>query len=186
MEKISNLIGVNLKTLRKTRGISLDKVSEITGVSKAMLGQIERGESNPTVAILWKIATGLNISFSSFLKDTYEQHDLSFIPFKEINPIIENKGKMKIYPLFFFDSRTGFEIFTIELEPECNHCSEPHDEGVEEYIIVCEGSLDVVIDESIYRLNEGDAFRFHANKKHTYRNYSDRRARFQNTIYYLL
>lgn len=186
MGNILNLIGINLKNNRKARGISLDRVSEITGVSKAMLGQIERGESNPSVAILWKIATGLNVSFSSFLKDTQKQQDLSFIPFKEINPVIENQGSMKIYPLFFFDRRTGIEIFTIELEPNCDHCSEPHDEGVEEYIIVCEGTLEVVIDEIIYRLDEGDALRFHANKKHTYRNFSDRCARFQNTIYYLL
>lgn len=52
-----------LKALRQARGWSLSKLAEETGVSKAMLGQIERNESSPTVSTLWKIATGLNVPF---------------------------------------------------------------------------------------------------------------------------
>lgn len=66
MEKINQIIGENLKKARYDRELSLDKTSNLTGVSKAMLGQIERGESNPTVATLWKITNGLEITFSSF------------------------------------------------------------------------------------------------------------------------
>ncbi|MEZ8384857.1 helix-turn-helix domain-containing protein, partial [Vibrio splendidus] len=47
-------VGVNLKRLRQEKGWSLDKTAKETGVSKAMLGQIERGESSPTVAKLWQ------------------------------------------------------------------------------------------------------------------------------------
>lgn len=57
MEKINTIISNNIKMIRKKRKMSLDNLSEITGVSKSMLGQIERGESNPTIAVLWKIAT---------------------------------------------------------------------------------------------------------------------------------
>ncbi|MBS0638148.1 MAG: helix-turn-helix transcriptional regulator, partial [Verrucomicrobia bacterium] len=58
-----------LKALRKERGWSLDKTASETGVSKAMLGQIEREESSPTIATLWKIANGFNIPFSTFIVD---------------------------------------------------------------------------------------------------------------------
>ena len=64
---ISKSIAQHLQSVRKGRGLSLDKTAKLTGVSKAMLGQIERGESSPTIATLWKIATGLECSFSSFL-----------------------------------------------------------------------------------------------------------------------
>src|SRR6476659_6616138 len=63
-------IARTLKALRQERGWSLDKTAEETGVSKAMLGQIEREESSPTIATLWKIASGFNVSFSSFIEDT--------------------------------------------------------------------------------------------------------------------
>lgn len=60
-------VGVNLKRLRQEKGWSLDKTAKETGVSKAMLGQIERGESSPTVAKLWQIASGFEVSLSSFI-----------------------------------------------------------------------------------------------------------------------
>ena len=53
-------IGPKLKKVRFDRGLTLDNVAEMTGVSKTMLGQIERGESSPTVATLWKLAGGLH------------------------------------------------------------------------------------------------------------------------------
>lgn len=68
-DDIRSAIADRLKTCRKEREISLDKAALLTGVSKAMLGQIERRESAPTIATLWKIASGLNLSFSSFFTD---------------------------------------------------------------------------------------------------------------------
>ena len=52
-------IGEKLKSIRMARTLSLDDTAVLTGVSKPMLGQIERGQSVPTVTTLWKIATGL-------------------------------------------------------------------------------------------------------------------------------
>ena len=52
MDAMSSMISANLKRIRKEKKLSLDAVSEMTGVSKSMLGQIERGESSPTVATL--------------------------------------------------------------------------------------------------------------------------------------
>ena len=53
MKNIYKHISLTLKELRRKKGWSLDKAAEKTGVSKAMLGQIERGESSPTIATLW-------------------------------------------------------------------------------------------------------------------------------------
>jgi transcriptional regulator with XRE-family HTH domain len=184
MKEINSIIGHNLKKIRKDKELSLDKVTEMTGVSKAMLGQIERGESNPTVATLWKIATGLKVSFSSFLEENHNGRELSLVSYAEIDPIIEEEGKMIIYPLFFFDANRGFEIFTIQLNPGCNHVSEPHDNGIEEYIIVREGTVEITVDENTYKLEKGDAIRFYANKKHIYRNMSGKQAYIENIIYY--
>ncbi|WP_370205990.1 helix-turn-helix domain-containing protein, partial [Pararhodobacter marinus] len=54
-----DLVGANLRRARGAAGLSLAQVSALTGVSKAMLGQIERGESSPTLATLWKLCKGL-------------------------------------------------------------------------------------------------------------------------------
>lgn len=177
-------IGKNLNNARKRRGLSLDKVSELTGVSKAMLGQIERGESTPTINVLWKIATGLKVSFSSLLANREEDKETLLIQYSETTPIIEEHGQMRIFPQFIFDSNRGFEVFIIELEPSCCHRSDPHDEGVEEYISLIEGVLEVTIGEDVYVLNKGDAIRYLANKEHIYRNLTDKQISFHHIIYY--
>ena len=60
-------IGTTVRAERARLGISLDEAAARTGVSKAMLGQIERGESSPTLSTMWKISAGLRIPISAFL-----------------------------------------------------------------------------------------------------------------------
>ena len=68
MEEISLRLGERLKAIRKSRMLTLDEAASLTGVSKPMLGQIERGQSSPTINTLWKISTGLKIPLSFFYK----------------------------------------------------------------------------------------------------------------------
>lgn len=182
MKNLNLVIGNKLKDIRNKRNLSLDEVTKLTGVSKAMLGQIERGQSNPTVSTLWKIATGLKVSFSLFIDE--KQEDLKVIDQNDITPIIEDNNKMRLYPIFPFDANKGFEIFTIELEPGCNHISTPHNDGVEEYIIVTEGQIEINVNEQKFILLKGNSIRFMANTPHTYKNVNQDKSVFQNIILY--
>ncbi|OOM15736.1 helix-turn-helix domain-containing protein [Clostridium saccharobutylicum] len=183
MKDLNLIIGNKLKEIRNKRDLSLDEVSKLTGVSKAMLGQIERGQSNPTVSTLWKIATGLKVSFSLFIDEN--QDDLKVINQNNIDPIIEDDNRMKLYPIFPFDVKSGVEIFTIELESNCDHISTPHNDGVEEYIIVTEGEIEMDINNRKFVLQKGNSIRFMANQPHSYMNTSQDKAVFQNIIRYL-
>ena len=60
-------LGRNLRRLRTSRGVSLERFSKACGVSRGMLGQIETGKSMPTIGVLWKIATALDIPFAQLL-----------------------------------------------------------------------------------------------------------------------
>ena len=61
MDYLSHNVAVNLKRIRQSKGMSLDQVSEQTGVSKSMLAQIEKGNANPSLGVLGKITSGLRI-----------------------------------------------------------------------------------------------------------------------------
>ncbi|MBN6188308.1 helix-turn-helix transcriptional regulator [Aneurinibacillus sp. BA2021] len=182
MEKIHIKIGRNLQRLRKARGLSLDKTAEITGVSKAMLGQIERGESNPTVTTVWKIASGLRVSFSSLIEE--ESEAVSVIKRNEITPITEDGGRYQVYPLFPYDQEKRFEIYTVVLAPGCVHHSEAHTAGVQEYLTVEEGTLRLILQDTEYRIVKGNAIRFAADAPHTYENASDTEVRLHMLLYY--
>jgi len=149
MKDFDLIIGKNLNNIRKQKNLSLDKVAKLTGVSKGMLAQIEKGISNPTITTLWKIATGLNTSFSYFMEE--KCREILYVSYDDIKPIIDLDEKMRAYPLFPYDNSRKFEVFTIELEPGCNHQSLPHNEGTEESIIVTDGEMETCSNPLTFR-----------------------------------
>lgn len=182
MENLNILIGQRLNRLRKEKNLSLEELSSQTGVSKAMLSQIENGKSNPTVSTLWKISTTLKVSFSFFIEG--EDEELTIVDEKNISPILENNNLMRLYPIFPFDNHKNFEILTIELESGCNHISQPHNLGVEEYIIVDYGILELSVENKTFILTKGQSIKFSANRVHIYKNTHHTTTRFHNLIFY--
>ncbi|MFF2091363.1 helix-turn-helix domain-containing protein [Paenibacillus sp. NPDC058174] len=182
MHPINISISKNVLRIRKDRKLSLDQAAELTGVSKAMLGQIERGETNPTITTLWKIANGLRVSFSSLLKD--QSTPVTLIAKENVEALSENEGKYRVYPLFPFDPKKQFEIYALEIDPQCSHESEPHHEGVEEYLSVSEGTLELLIEDELFVVNEDSTIHFQADKPHTYRNSGNTTVKCMLTIHY--
>ena len=178
---VREAIANNLAKIRKSRGLSLDNVSELTGVSKAMLAQIENGKSNPTVTTLWKIANGLQVSFSGFLKEN-DKHQIEKINVNELNPVIDDDGNYSVYSVFPFHPEKKFEIFTVDLKPGFSHISEKH--IGEEYVLIKRGTLTLDIQGEKFDLHPDEAIKFNANTDHMYINSSDELVRFYNIIYY--
>nr|WP_133139550.1 XRE family transcriptional regulator [Legionella genomosp. 1] len=183
MDELNQRIGIRLRELRQHYGWSLDKAAQETTVSKAMLGQIERFESSPTVATLWKIASGFRVSFSSFLEEPAEESAKLFL--EGSTSAWEHSDELiKVTPLFPFDRHLHVEIFKIELLPGCEQHSGGHEPGVVEHVIVIDGALDVLIDQQWKQLTKGEAIRFAADHAHGYRNLSDETVYFHNIIHY--
>ncbi len=175
-------IGSVLKRVRFEKGMTLEETSNLTGVSKAMLGQIERGESIPTISTLWKISTGLRISFSELLGS--ETNNFEVIPIHDMEPIYESDGKMILYNVFPFDPMAGFEYFYIKLIPGAKHVSTPHKNSREEYIVVTKGTLELTVDNQIFELKAPSSLKFKSNKNHTYSNPYETEVIFQNIVRY--
>ena len=182
MEAMNLKIGDKLKNLRSALAMSLDDVSALTGVSKPMLGQIERGQSIPTVTTLWKIATGLKKPLSFFLERS--QAEYTVVSMEQANVILGDNGKMRAYPLFTYDPVRSVETFYIEFDPACCHFSDKHNDGVEEHIFVLCGALRLVLGDKTVDVSEKQAIRFRADIPHTYQNVSGRECAVYNTIFY--
>jgi len=184
MKKTAQHIAHTLKKLRQERSWSLDKTAEETGVSKAMLGQIEREESSPTIATLWKIASGFHTSFSSFLEDQSLSKRKTLYRSQIPQNMHEKNKKMRVTSLFPFDKQLNCEIFMIELLPTCEHLSDAHEPGVIEHIIIIEGSMEILLKKKWKTLHTGDGLRFSADQSHGYRNLTSKPMRFYNIIHY--
>lgn len=167
-EQLNALIGQRLRHIRINKGLSLDRVSELTGVSKPMLGQIERAQSNPTVSTLWKIAEGLRVPFSAFIEEKSEA--IKLVKEKDITPINENDDRFNVYPIFPTEDGKSFEIHFVKVKPGCSYSSGPHPIGVEEYLWITEGSLVVSCLNQTHTLNKSEGIRFQADTLHHYAN----------------
>ncbi len=179
---LNMIIGAKLKQIRINRNLSLEETAALTGVSKPMLGQIERGQSIPTITTLWKIANGLKTPLSSFLENTQTDYQLSDI--KDKMPIEEENGAMRAYTLFSYDPIRSTEIFLIEFDVECCHSSEKHNDGVEEYILTISGELTMILNGEKVVVSQGQSLRFRADIPHCYHNHSDQPCSVYNVIFY--
>ncbi|BCD23366.1 transcriptional regulator [Bacillus cereus] len=182
MEEIQLILAKNLKTIREKEKLSLEKVAQLTGVSKTMIGQIERGESSPTLTTIWKIANGLKVSFTSLINNP--QPDTKVVLRSDVQALLEDNGRYKVYPSFPFQDNRNFEIYTVEIETEGKLSSEGHKEGTEEFITVFEGELTIEINDCQYKLNSGDSIRFKADRPHSYHNFGRTLTRLSMTIHY--
>ncbi len=184
MEKIalSKRIGERLSVLRGERRLSLEQLSRITGVSKPMLGQIERGQSNPTVSTLWRIAEGLGVSFTSFIEE--EEPGVHVVKKNDIQPLKESKDLYEVWPVFPMSQGVPLEVYTITLHPECRYESKAHPKGVREYLWCTKGSCRLSTAQGVYSINECEGISFRADETHIYENIKNVEAELVMVIYY--
>ncbi|HWR22028.1 MAG TPA: XRE family transcriptional regulator [Feifaniaceae bacterium] len=179
---VTGTVANNLKTLREERRLSLDAVAKLSGVSKSMIGQIERGEVNPTISVLWKIANGLKISFSALLEKPAQQ--MQVIKAGAVRPMVECGGGFINHPLFPFDERTCFETYRLEIFPDVLFETEAHLSGTEEYLTVFSGSVQLTADGVSCTLLAGDSVRFRGDVPHSYENAGENKAEVFLVIHY--
>ena len=67
--ELNRAVAGNIRRIRKSKKLSLEQTAVLSGVSRSMLGQIERGEANPSVAILGKIAQALKVPAEVLLEN---------------------------------------------------------------------------------------------------------------------
>ena len=179
---INNAVSQNMKQIRERKKLTLDAAAKATGVSRSMLAQIEKGDANPTISVLWKIANGYKVSFTSLIEQGAEP--ATVIRADAVQPIIEDGGKYINYPAFIFDEQRSFETYRILIAPGGSLQAEPHLEGTEEYITVFAGGVHIEAADKEFCLKQGDSIRFMADVPHSYRNTGDAECQLSMLLYY--
>ena len=183
MEQSANPVSDNLKNIREGRNLSLDKLSEMTGVSKSMLRQIEIGQSNPTIAMIWKIANGLRIPFTALLRD--QPQEILLRQFKQAEPLRGETEGYRLYPLIVFDPERAFEVYYVEIDPGTVLDAEPHQGNAEEHVFVFQGQIEITIGNESFPVRRESFISFQANQPHRYENTGEDRVAALMLISYL-
>lgn len=154
-------VAENMRRARLAKGMSLRELSARTGLSTALLSQMERVTANPTVAALTRVAAALDLTFA----------DLTRAPLLEAEiiravdaPGDAPSGRM----LFAMMERRRFDISEGVLPPNTAGVFSDHGRGSIEHGYVVSGEVTLQLGDATHRLGAGDAVRFASSVPHAY------------------
>ncbi len=166
--EITTRLANRLKEERATKGLSLDALAKLSGVSRSMLSQIERGESSPTVASLWNLTRALNVDFSTLLDQESEpEHPIKEIVSSDQTPEIRNRAAGCIVRILSApDEVGGTEVYDISFQSGAKLESSPHKKGCIEHLTVLEGKLEIASGGEEAEVSTGDTIRYAGDVEH--------------------
>lgn len=176
VQDLTPLLGQNLRRLRTGRRLSLDRLSELSGVSRAMLSQVELGNSTPTINVLWKIASALELPFAALIAENRHE-PLTVLRVKTSKVLSSHDGLFRSRALFPFEGQRRVEFYELLLAPRTVERASAHAPGTVENLVVAAGALEISVAGRDVQLGVGDAVVFRGDEPHTYRNPSDEEAR---------
>jgi transcriptional regulator with XRE-family HTH domain len=166
---LAPIVGRNLRRLRTQRGLSLERLAKASGVSRAMLGQIELGQSAPTINVIWKIARALGIPFSALISTT-AQSGTRLMRATQSKRLASHDGSFSSRALFPFDEPRRVEFYELRLAAHAEERADAHSPGTMENLVVTAGSVEIDRGDEHHVLGTGDAILFEADVAHVYRN----------------
>lgn len=164
-------VGATLQRLRLARGLTLEDLSRIAGVSKSMLSQIEREKANPTIAITWRLANALGVAIGELLdseaKDVetirlLEAHETPTLPGNHAGYVLRILGPMEL--------AGKYEWYELTLAPGGELVSQPHDPGTNEHLTLLHGAMEIEVGQSVKKVKMGATARYPADQAHAIRN----------------
>lgn len=166
-------IGKKIAAYRRKHDLTIRQLAEETGLSSALLSQLERGLGNPTLYALKTLADTLGIPLAQLVE----------APISNENLILRKKDRQKIYsasgqPMYDIISsnysRSPLELLFLELPPhEKTHGGLSVHPTEEEIILVLEGSATILLNDDSFLLEEGDSIRILPGKGHQTENHTD-------------
>lgn len=169
--ELGRIIAANLKELRRERNLTLGQLAKISGISKAMLSELEKGDGNPTINTLWKIANGLNVPYTKLMEGV--EKEVTVVKKDELTAQTDETMHYRAFCYFGSTPIRNFELFYVEIDPGTANPSIGHSEKAQEYVYVIQGELVLQTQKTEHILSAGDALVFDASLGHIYKNRQD-------------
>jgi XRE family transcriptional regulator, regulator of sulfur utilization len=165
-------VGDTLAGLRQLASLSLDALSRKAGVSKSMLSQIERGQANPTVAVVWRLANALGVTMGDLLGNppAASPPAIELLDAHAAPSIRSPDGLCELRILGPISLAGQFEWYALNVQSGGMMESQPHEAGTQEHLSVMSGALEVRSAELLQRVKTGETARYAADRPHHIRN----------------
>ena len=180
---IHQAVGLNIHRIRKSQKLSIDRTAELAGISKSMLGQIERGLVNPTISVLYKLSQGLHVPLEQLIEYTEEPGTTLYRSVDTVGKRLHG-GKVIRYQLFPYDADSRAESSQIDVFISGAYEAPDHIPGSRIYLTVLSGMVEVQIGEEKWNLDNRDSIVFPGDQPRKYTNKGNTTVRLIERIMY--
>jgi len=162
-------LGTNIAQLREARGMTQQQMARLAGVPRATWANLESGSANPTLSVLHRAATALQVTMEELIRaprPAVKHFPASTVP-------VKTRGSVAIRKLLP-DPIPGMEIDRMELPAGARLVGIPHVPGTPEYLTCERGTMVLVASGESWTLAPGDVVVFRGDQRHSYANPGDR------------
>ncbi len=162
--------------MRKSRGWTLEQLASLSGVSRSMLSQIERGAANPTLGVAFRIAQAFGLSLGDLVDSPKPGPRIDVIRADDRSFLFRDDPLVRIRTLSPLHLEKDVEFYELTLRPGGVLTSSPHYEGTREFLTVEEGHVRVTSSAETVELRKGDSCHYPADVPHEIANLGERDA----------
>lgn len=166
---LSGQLGKTVQRLRKAYNLSLSELSEQSGVAKSIISQIERNETNPTLATIWRLSQALDVSIERVLATSSEEPFIEKSSRPDTPILVSDDGRMRLSIVGWIKTVEWLQWYDVKSEPGGVLDSEAHQRGSVECLSVLEGEFAVEIGETVQHAKAGETLRYRCDRPHSVR-----------------
>ena len=166
---LSGQLGKTVQRLRKAYNLSLSELAEQSGVAKSIISQIERNETNPTLATIWRLSQALDISIERVLSEQHEEPFISKSSRADTPILMSEDGKMRLAIIGWIKTVEWLQWYDVTAEPGATLDSDAHQRGSVECLSVIEGEFEVEIADVVQTARAGETLRYRCDRPHSVR-----------------
>lgn len=161
----SKHLAENVRELRTARGLTQAQLAKMSQVPRATWANIESGSANPTLSVLTRVASTLQVSIEELISPPRAQCRL-YKP-KELRTRARGQAAIR---MLLPDAIPGIEIERMEIGPRGHMRGIPHTAGTREYLTCESGQVHLTVSGETWKLSPGDVLVFRGDQKHNYHN----------------
>jgi transcriptional regulator with XRE-family HTH domain len=173
---LANQLGKTVQRLRKAYNLSLSELSGQSGVAKSIISQIERNETNPTLATIWRLSQALDVSIERVLRAADDEPFLEKSSRGDTPILVSDDGKCRLAIIGWVKTVEWLQWYDFSADPGGVLESDAHQRGSVESLSVSEGELEVEVGGAAERAKAGETLRYRSDRPHTIRNVAQKPA----------
>ena len=168
-QALSGQLGKTVQRLRKAYNLSLSELAEQSGVAKSIISQIERNETNPTLATIWRLSQALDVSIERVLATSDEEPFIDKSTRPDTPILVSDDGKMRLAIIGWIKTVEWLQWYDVQAEPGGVLDSEAHQRGSVECLSVLDGEFEVEVSDTVQRAKAGETLRYRCDRPHSVR-----------------